>query len=147
MRWDALTLEDGDGGPDLVRRAQWPVFSALVAELLDSGLSVVAEGCVHRDWAPAELAPLLARARARVVHCHTSREPGHERFAERAQAGTRHASHGDLALTALIQQTPDRWAHFEEPPDLGVPLLRVDTTSGLAPDLAAVLAFARQAVG
>lgn len=68
LLWDALPQERRAASRDLVLTAQWPLFYALVGEVLDAGVSVVAEGCVHAGRAPAELTPLIARARTVLIH-------------------------------------------------------------------------------
>lgn len=141
--WDALPEGERNASRDLVLRAQWPLFHAVVAELLGAGVSVVAEGCVHSEWAPAELAPLVARARTVLIHCQAPRAESHRRFARRAARTPRHPGHDDAELALRLREQPDRWAHFEQPARLGVPTLRVETTRGLNPEWENVVAFVR----
>lgn len=143
LLWDALPEVERDASRDLVLKAQWPLFYALVAELLNAGVSVVAEGCVHSEWGVAELSPLTAQARTVLIHCETDRAESHRRFAGRATSSPRHPGHDDAGLVVRVAQNPDRWAHFEKPAPLGAPTLRVNTTSGLSPDFGSVLAFVR----
>lgn len=138
--WDAWAAQ-----PELLAQvpgAHWGVYYAALRALVAVGVDVVGEGSVHRVVGVPEIEGLRALADVRLVHCQTSRAVSHARFRQRATAA-RHPAHRDAAILADLQTHPDRWAHFEAPPAVGCPVLRVDTTDGYAPGLAEILNFAR----
>jgi predicted kinase len=128
--------EGGEPGGDLQRHATDAFFDTL-ALLLGRGVSVVAEAAFqHKVWAP-RLEPLETVARVRVVLCEINPE----------QAVSRRLARG--------RNDPARlWFHPEEagrdratgsfdPPRLGVPTLRVDTSDGYQPAIETIVEFAR----
>jgi predicted kinase len=122
------------------------IFFALLGELLDAGISVIAEGNFRRGISEGELAPLVARSRAVYLHCQTTRELSVRRVVERYRRGERHPRHFDaeyLAETAKGNPLAD-WESYA-PLDLAAPTLLVDTTDGYQPRLDEIVAFVRSA--
>jgi predicted kinase len=100
-------------------QATFAVLFALARTLLDVGTGLVLEANFGRGISEPDLAPLAARARAVVVHCSAPREVRRARYRERA----RHPGHYDAERTdSFVLDGPS-----SEPPDLGIPCLRVDT--------------------
>lgn len=131
--------------PDLlphVPRAHWAAYYATIDALLDAGVSVVAEGSVHSERGAAEIAALLPKADAVVVHCVASRGVTHERFRTRAGVGRRqHPAYTDAENLRQMGENPARWAHFEQPVALDIPKLIVDTEDSYRPSLDSILEF------
>ena len=136
--WDAWARQ-----PELqeqVPGAHWGAYYAALGALLDAGVSVVAEGSIHSVRGVPEIQTLLPRARTVIVHCDASRATVHARFKRRATPD-RHPAHLDTLLIDDIKTNPGRWSHFEEPPQVGVPILRVNTEDGYRPSLAEITRF------
>jgi predicted kinase len=129
---------------DPVTRQATETFFGVVRFLVDARVSLVAEGAFqHRLWREG-LEATLASARVRVVHCVAPAALLHERVVRRArEVASRKAIHGDPSADLTLKAFAEEVAHFERP-DLGVPSLTVDTTSGYAPDLLEIVAFARR---
>ena len=125
----------------MLRHVHVRLFFGLLVELLASGPGLIAESALDRRLAPEDLAPALARADAVIVHCDLVHEVAVHRFAARARRGERHRVHDDAAHLARLADDPAAWNPYREPPPLDVPILRVDTSSGYRPDLAAIAAF------
>lgn len=105
-------------------------------------MNVVAEGSVHSSRGVSEIEALLPVADAVVVHCQTLRETSHARFRARAGAD-RHPAHRDAELVQSLRDNPSRWAHFEQPVALDLPVLIVDTGRGYRPEQEDILTFVR----
>lgn len=131
--------------PDLlpqVPRAHWAAYYATVDALLDAGVSVVAEGSVHTTRGAAEIAVLLPKADAVVVHCVASRAVTHERFRTRTGVGRRqHPAYTDAENLRQMETNSARWAHFERPVTLNIPKLIVKTAVDYQPELDHILDF------
>lgn len=136
--WDAW-----HGQPELQRQVPVAHFGAYYASLravLETGLSVVAEGSVHQTRGASELSALQPLARLVIVHCVAPREVYLERFEQRATPD-RHPAHQDARIVQDIRTTPERWAHFEQPAELEVPVLTVNTVDGYSLPLDEIVAF------
>ena len=128
-----------------ISRAQFPVFYGLLQHFLSTGISVIAESALDPAFAVDELRPLLAHARAVLLHCATAPGENQRRFVERFTQGKRHHIHPDADYIARIEAGESPWAAFDEPLPLGVPTLRIDTTDGYVPALEDIIAFVRSA--
>lgn len=104
-----------------------PLFFAVVGQLLDSGVTVVAEAAFQqRLWRP-NLEPLRESASVVVVQCHVDGETARQRIRTRQRAA--HADH-----TAIEVSQFDRLSTND-------PSIRVDTTAGYLPSLSEIVAF------
>jgi hypothetical protein len=90
-----------------------------------------------------DLQPAVRRAETVIVHCHTDRAESRRRFAERFGRGERHRSHRDAQHLERLEEDPNAWDRYREPPAIGVPILYVDTSSDYAPSFGDIVAFAR----
>lgn len=136
--WDAWAAQ-----PELqaqVPAAHWGAYYAALGALLDAGVSVVADGSIHSVRGVPEIQTLLPRARTVIIHCDARRATVHARF-ERRATPDRHPAHLDTLLIDDIRINPGRWSHFEEPPHVSVPTLRVNTEDGYRPSLDEVIRF------
>ncbi len=137
----------GGGGPDsfALGRAAYAMLYVVTDRLLDAGVGAVVESNFRRGMAEPALTPRVARATAVLVHCQASPALIVERFRGRAGSSDRHMVHPDLdRLPDLERELTD--GTFE-PLELGLPTIRVDTTSGYEPPLSEVLAQIRRQVG
>jgi len=124
---EALMDVLGAGDPERSRqlsRAAFAVIRALARSHLDTGAGLVLEANYSLGASEASLLPLVAGSRAVVVHCWAPPEVLEARY--RARAARRHPGHQDLAH--LARGLPWLGPPATEPPDLGVPCLRVDTS-------------------
>ena len=122
------------------------VFYELIAELLRSGVGVVAECNFHRGISEPEMRPVAALGTTVIVHCQVDRALSYQRFIARhrlALPERRYAFDGER-IAELERGIPqDAWERAE-PIEIGAPVLRVDTTDGYAPDLDGIVAFIRR---
>ena len=124
--------------------AAYALCYRLAAETLGVGVDVVLEAAFSRGLAEPALAPIVAQARAVIIHLSASSQLSSDRFRARFERGERHPAHLDAATVA----TPgdfwkDGWWRWELPLELGVPALVVDTNDGYVADLSDILAFIR----
>jgi len=152
------SLYETVGAPDqaasvVLGRAAMHLLYGTGARLLEAGVGVVLESNFYRGLAEPDLAPLLDRARAVQLLCGGDPETIVRRYVERAARGERHPGHFDSDRVPRLRELLAGGAF--EPLALGVPVLRVDTTTppprsgpgepAYTPDFGAVLAFIRRA--
>ena len=122
------------------------VYYELIAELLRSGVGVVAECNFHRGISEPEMRPVAALGATVIVHCQVDRALSVQRFIARHKLTLpeRGFSFDGERIAALEKGIPqDAWERAE-PIEIGAPVLRVDTTDGYAPDLDGIVAFIRE---
>ena len=132
--------------PDEDRQIAWrtyDLFFAVVQQLVEGGVTLVAEAAFqHRLWLPG-LEPLAQRAELRVVRCRVDPELAYSRMTQRLEAdATRRLSHPDAAFLDGIDRGEialDAWG----PLQMDVPTLVVDTSDGYVPSFEEVVKFAR----
>ncbi|MGH2351625.1 MAG: AAA family ATPase [Chloroflexota bacterium] len=137
-------LYDTLGAPDAARSrelgmAAMMLLYAFAGRLLEAGVGVVVESNFYRGLSEAHLRSLAERARTVEVHCQAARDVLVRRYVERAERGERHPGHHDAAAVPRLLAGLD--AGSFEPLDLGVPVLRVDTTAGYRPGFEAIVAW------
>jgi predicted kinase len=137
---DVLGAEDLERSREL-GRATFAVIHALARSHLDTGAGLVLEANYSRGASEADLVPLVAGSRAVVVHCWAPPEVLEARYRNRAP----HRHPGHLDLPHLVLGVPWLGPPATEPPDLGVPCLRVDTSQPW--DGEAITAWVRTHVG
>ena len=123
------------------------LYYAMLDQLLRAGVSVLTESTFHRGISERELRPCVARARTILIHCQTARDVSVGRFIERLERGERHPATipRDEERIALLRagECVDSWERAEDPIDLDVPTLQVDTTRGYVPDFETIVSFVR----
>jgi predicted kinase len=121
-------------GDELTQRT-FPLFFKVIRDLLEGGVSVVAEaGFQDRVWRMG-LESLLPLASVRVLLCHVTDDVAKRRMAERRVTDPRRVAHADqegVVPPSLFQAIT-----------LDVPSLVIDTREGYVPTFEAILAFAR----
>ena len=118
------------------------LFYRIVAEYVRSGCSVIAEAAFHTDFAhdPAEL---LRQAHLCIVHCGIDRATARQRFIDRASTDPlRLQAHPDWEIVEAMNTGTFDWDKYE-PMNLGIPVLRVDTTAGYTPPFDELEVFSR----
>ena len=143
--WDAMADALDVRTPEQRRSAlkgTFAVYYLIMRQLLEAGVGLIAEHNFRRGIAEPELEPCLLLSRALIVHCQTSMEVSASRFIQRYHRGERHrASFDEERIPLLLAgEVPDSW-QTAEPLDLGVPVLRVDTTNEYAPSFEEITAF------
>jgi predicted kinase len=144
------TLYDTLGAPDRAEsarlgQASYALLAVVAGRLLEAGVGMVLESNFRRGLSETDLASLLTSARAALVHCEGEPETIVRRYRERAERGERHPGHHD---SESFQRLRDELAAgLFEPLDLGVPTLRVDTTTEqeYTPEFEEIVAFLRAA--
>ncbi len=119
------------------------LLSAVAGCVLAAGTSILIEANYQRGLAEASLGPLVRQAQTLLVHCGGDTDTIVRRYLERAARGERHPDHHDRDALPRLRRLLSAQAY--EPLELGVPVLRVDTTTSAeyAPDFAAILRFVR----
>jgi predicted kinase len=111
------------------------VFFDVLALLLGSGTTVVAEAAFQGPvWRPG-LERLAKLAEVRIVRCMVDPATANERNARRAAQNPRRAR------AHPATPGPPRTAHPFEPITMGAPSINVDTTDAYDPGLADIVAF------
>jgi predicted kinase len=144
---EGLVNTAGSNHVALGKDANWEVYETFfqaIELLLRRGITLVAEAAFqHKLWAP-KLEPLQALCRQRIVVCAVDPRQARARFIARGLADPhRERFHGDRAVHAAREGAALPVGHYD-PPRLAVPTLEVDTTNSYRPDLAGIVAFARQ---
>nr|WP_202897538.1 AAA family ATPase [Actinopolymorpha pittospori] len=120
---------------DPLTQKTFTVFFDVLALLLGSGATLVAEAAFQGPkWRPG-LERLAELAKIRIVRCIVDPATANERNARRAAQNPRRArAHPPTP-------GPLRTAHPYQPITIGAPSLSVDTTDGYNPGLADIVAF------
>jgi predicted kinase len=138
---------DALGSPDRARSrvlgiASYAVLYVALDQLLAAGVGGVVESNFSHGIAERDLAVRIGRVRAVQVHCHTTPAIILQRYAARAAGGQRHHGHFDTEAETLADLEASLAGSRHEPLDLGIPLIRVETSDGYMPSLEAICVFA-----
>jgi len=119
----------------------------LANHAIRSGVSLLIESPFYRGFHEAELAPMVGRSRAVLIHCYSPQDVAARRFRARAERGERHPVHFDKEQPfALLGNPEEDWDQRARPLDLDIPTLVLDTTEGYVDDIAPGLEFIRSSV-
>jgi predicted kinase len=133
--------------PEIPVQRSIGLFYRTVEELLQAGVSLIADLSFRRGLDEPRLRPLGDLARIVDLHCELSADVAARRFAERERALRPEVAPSAGPAGHLVEQMARGefdWSVFD-PLDLDVPRLRVDTADGYAPSLDGVAAFCRAA--
>ena len=108
--------------------------------LVDRGVSFGLEQMWSRRHGRSQLAPLLDRCRAVLLHCSVARETAISRVRTRAAASGR-LCYADENLLRWITGPDFPWEDHEQPLDAAVPTLVVDTSDGYDPGIEEIERF------
>lgn len=128
---DSLGVPDALAGARALGGASFALLAAVAGWLVAGGAGAVVEANYRRGQNERGLQPIVARARAVLIHCQAPPETILRRYAARAASGGRHPVHRDAEL--LTQIDADLAGGHYEPLDLAIPTLRVDTRDGYDP--------------
>ncbi len=120
-------LMDHLGGGEPVGSAAFAVQFTIARSMLNDGCGLILEGAFFNDQ--RELSSLVTKARAAIVHVEAPLDCLMERYTLRAS--DRHPGHRGLEALPDLRARVQSGAY--EPPDLGIPVLRVDSTIGYKP--------------
>ena len=135
----AATVEESE----TLGRAAFAVLYSVAGSLLDAHAGAILEAAFHREQAERELAPLVERSRAAVVHISAPHGVIAGRYRERAEDGSRHPGHHDSERVGELPAQLE--AGVYEPPELGIPVLRVDTSQNrYRPDVDEIAGWCRE---
>ncbi len=115
------------GGAPAVGAAAFAVQFAMARELLESGVGLILEGPFFVDQ--TVLADVARLGRTAVLALECPLEILEQRYVERQ--GSRHPSHRGLEALTELRERVRKGAY--NPPELGHPLLRIETSDGLRP--------------
>jgi len=140
---DVLGEEVYDLAHELGKASQLQL-TAIAAELIRTGRGVVIESFFHKGVSEPELAPLVKKANAVVVHLTADHDVLVKRYAERMDEPERHEIHN-------AEGKPDELRRLlregvADPLDLDCPLLLFDTTDS-DPDNDEVVRLIREKLG
>ncbi len=125
-----------------IAQEAFALFYRVVAEYVRSECSVIAEAAFHTDFG-YEPAELLRQADGCIVHCCIDRATARQRFIDRATTDPlRRQSHPDWEIVEAMDTGMFDWDKYE-PMNLGIPILRVDTTVGYTPPFDELEVFSR----
>lgn len=123
--------------PEDVNRVVTDLFFDTIERLIDGGVSLIAEAAFqHRVWS-GKLAPLMDKARLRVVICSPGEDGGLalERFLKRGLSDPmREYFHGDKGVHMARKGLDVPVSGYEEP-RLDAPTWHIDTTDGYEPGI------------
>lgn len=126
----ADTFPDLDWSDPMVRRdvggRVYDDFVGLVGAVLDAGSGVVAEAAWHWPISRERLAPVLARARATLVHVELDPATAAARYRARFERGERHTAHQDATFAAGMDGPDFDPTVYLPPADLPCRLVTVD---------------------
>lgn len=126
-----------DAGAQGVGEASFAVQFAVAGELLRSGNGLVLEGAFFRNQ--DEIVEIAALGETVVVEVAARIEVLEKRYADRV--GQRHKAHRGLEALPDLRDRVSKDAYGA--PQLGCPVLRVDTTDGLTPSESEILVWIR----
>ena len=140
-------LYDTLGAPDRERSAQLGPAShqllyAVAHRVLEAHVGAILESNFRRGLSEEGLRPLVTDANAVLVQCGGDPATIVRRYRERAERGERHPGHHDREAVDRLREELATAGPFE-PLELGVPTLRIDTTTEqeYAPDFHEILRF------
>ncbi|HEX2220913.1 MAG TPA: AAA family ATPase [Candidatus Limnocylindria bacterium] len=142
---DALGAPRDVAASQRLGRAAYAALFATARRILESGIGLVLESNFRRGGSEAELAPLVAAADARLVHCTARPALLRARYERRFTSGRRHPVHLDGERAMALGE--DLEAGRFEPLELPIPRLVVDTSDGMTPGHEEQLQFVRRAPG
>lgn len=120
--------------------ASFGALAAVTDVLLERGVSFGLEQMWSRRRSLPQLARLLERSRAVLLHCTVARSTAVERIAARAAASGR-LCYSDEQLLGWLAGPDFPWEDHEEPLEAGVPTLLVDTNEGYEPAIDEIEGF------
>ncbi len=146
IRAGLVETRGGEDAATAITLASVQVFYGTIAYLLRAGVSVVAEQSFRRGLDERHIPALTQLARVVIVHCDTSTAEAQRRFTarERVLRPYRCVPQGAAHIVDQMEGGAFDWAVFD-PLDVGLPILRVDTTQAYVPALDAIIAFCRNA--
>lgn len=116
---------------------QVAVWFATASFLLQTGVSLVADGTLYRGWDEERVRPLLDQGQVVNVHCRT--DGFLERFAERY----RREGVPEVDISGMVATVAADQSRVIEPLELGCCRYEVDTTDGYDPPLAELITTLR----
>jgi hypothetical protein len=120
-------LMDHFGGGEPVGTAAFALQFSIARSMLDDGCGLILEGAFFHDQ--RDITSLVGKARAAIVHVEAPLDHLVERYTLRS--GSRHPGHRGLEALPDLRSRVASGAY--DPPDVGVPVLRVDSTNEYKP--------------
>src|SRR5262245_24371866 len=150
--FDSVGVPKDEGEEERLDVGAYLLVDRLGRRILEAGVGLLVEGNFARGRAELTLGPLVARSRATIVHCQIAPAAMVKRIKKRIEGKKRrHPGHADVEpdreLVRLLDNPTEFVAVREDldPPNLDVPIRRVDTTKGHDPDVEAIAAWVKKA--
>ncbi len=134
-------MMDHLGGAPTVGKAAFAVQVAVARELLTSGVGVILEGAFFGKQ--ADFIDLAGLGDAVVLQLECQLRVLEQRYIDRQSS--RHPLHRGLEALPELRERVHNGAY--DLPDLGRPVLRIDTTDGLTPSEAEIVHWLREQLG
>ena len=128
--FDTLGNPRDDAETARLGNASYVVMERLGCRILEAGVGLVVEGNFMRDRHEVHLGPLAARSRAVVLHCEIAPEAMAKRLKKRL-TGKKKRHPGHTMPDPELLEEPEKLVESREdldPPNLDLPVKRVDTT-------------------
>ncbi len=143
---DAFTIQSREQSKAIGVPA-YRVYYGIIGQFLAAGISIIADCNFHRGVSEHDVRPLIAKAQTVLIHCRTTHAISTQRFIERSQQPDRRYAALDAERLAQIEagefEVP--WWAYDEPMQLDVPTLVVDTTASYTPNMDTIEKFVRSA--
>jgi predicted kinase len=149
--FDSLGVPKDEAETERLDTASYLLIDRLGRRVLEGGVGLVVEGNFARGRAELTLGPLVARSRATIVHCQIEPEAMVKRIKKRVEGKKpRHPGHADVEPDSEFVKLLDDPEQFVagrqdlEPPNLDVPIMRLDTTKDHNPDVGSIVDWVKK---
>ncbi len=121
----------------------WGIWYRTLASLLRESMSLVVDQTLYRGACEPDITSyLLGECRLRLVHCTSPDASARFEARENQRLGTDSAEY-----KRVMQVAAEASALVDAPPDLGLPVLTVDTFDGYRPGLTEIVSFCLRGEG
>lgn len=121
--------------------ASMRLMYTVAGSILDAGTGVVIEANFYHGVSEAELAPLIGKSEAVMIHCEAPEDTLKERYVKRAEAGERHPVHDDSNKVDKLEDDLEEGTY--DPLELDIPVIHVNTASDYDPSVAEIVSRLR----
>jgi predicted kinase len=144
--FDTLGNPDGEAQSARLDLAAYVLLERLGRRILESGVGLIVEGNFVRNRHEVHLGPLVARSRAVVLHCAIEPTAMARRLKKRVE-GKKKRHPGHTHPDPELLEDPEKLVESRddlEPPNLDVPVKRLDTTREHNPSAARVAKWVKK---
>lgn len=109
--------------------------------VMDAGIGVVIEANFYRDVSEQDLSSMLPLDNALLIQCEAPQDELVARYEARDKDGERHPVHDDAGKAEDLADDLEQGIY--EPLDLGIPIIRVQTSGDVDPSVAEIISQIR----